>query len=239
MKYVIYWFCKNGVSDIWEEVSMNNIGSRIREFRKKSGMTQEKLAAMLGVTYQSVSKWENGVTMPDLGMIGPLTRVLHVSADVLLGLVPLETDEKKQKFDAGLLRYRDCEEVQLSYTWAQAALLEYPEEFRYMEWLAYAEYRLAFEDYRSGANSSQEFLQEMTDNALRRYETILKNCTDPEMVRLAAMGKVMVLRFCERTDEAEWSAEFEYPDSSVNTVCAVLSLTRAGTELLCMIDSGR
>lgn len=125
---------------------MNNIGKRIRKFRRENNLTQEKLAEAVGVTYQSVSKWENGVTMPDLGMIGPLTRVLHVSADVLLGLEPAEADEKHQKFNTGLVRYRECEDVQLSYVWAKEAVLEYPEEFRYMEWLAYTEYRLAFEE---------------------------------------------------------------------------------------------
>lgn len=204
----------------------------------ENNLTQEKLAAAVGVTYQSVSKWENGITMPDLGMIGPLTRVLHVSADVLLGLTPLEADEKRQKYDAGLTRYRECEEVQLSYAWAKAAILEFPEDFRYMEWLAYTEYRLAFEEYQKHhENSSQIFLQEMTDNALRRYEMILENCSDPAVVRLAAMGKIMVLRFCERTDEAEWSAEFEYPDPAVHTVHAVLSLSKSGKELLELIQS--
>lgn len=37
---------------------MNNLGQRIKEYRKKNDLTQEKLADYLGVTYQSVSKWE-------------------------------------------------------------------------------------------------------------------------------------------------------------------------------------
>ena len=41
---------------------MNNIGQRIRKLRKKNDLTQEKLADLLGVTYQSVSKWECGVS---------------------------------------------------------------------------------------------------------------------------------------------------------------------------------
>ncbi|MBQ3590942.1 MAG: hypothetical protein II979_03305, partial [Clostridia bacterium] len=45
------------------------------------------------------------------------------------------------------------------------------------------------------------------------------------------------MRFCERTDEAEWSAEFEYPDPAVHTVHAVLSLSKSGKELLELIQS--
>ena len=42
------------------------IGENIRSFRRKNDMTQEQLAQPLGVTYQSVSCWENGTTYPDL-----------------------------------------------------------------------------------------------------------------------------------------------------------------------------
>ena len=38
------------------------IGENIRAFRKRKDMTQEEFANLLGVTYQSVSRWENGVT---------------------------------------------------------------------------------------------------------------------------------------------------------------------------------
>ena len=49
------------------------IGNRIKELRKANGMTQEQLAAALSISFQSVSKWETGVTLPDLSMIPGLT----------------------------------------------------------------------------------------------------------------------------------------------------------------------
>ena len=61
---------------------MNQIGQRIKQFRKQNGLTQEKLADYLGVTDKAVSKWECGLTTPDLALIMPLARILHVSADV-------------------------------------------------------------------------------------------------------------------------------------------------------------
>ena len=63
-----------------------NIGEKIKELRKKNDLTQEKLADYLCVSYQAVSKWECGLSCPDLSLIGPLTKLLHVSADELLGL---------------------------------------------------------------------------------------------------------------------------------------------------------
>ena len=45
-------------------MNMNKIGQKIRDLRRKNDLTQEKLADFLGVPYQSVSKWECGVTAP-------------------------------------------------------------------------------------------------------------------------------------------------------------------------------
>lgn len=44
----------------------NNIADNIKRLREARRMTQEQLANELGVTFQAVSKWENGVTMPDV-----------------------------------------------------------------------------------------------------------------------------------------------------------------------------
>ena len=79
---------------------MNHIGQRIKELRKQNDLTQEKLADFLGVTYQSVSKWECGTTMPDLALIVPLARLLHVSTDELLGMQPQETDTRREEIEA-------------------------------------------------------------------------------------------------------------------------------------------
>jgi len=78
---------------------MNSIGQRIRSLRKKNDLTQEKLADLLGVTYQSVSKWECGVTAPDLAMIGPLTRLLHVTSDELLGLTQTVVNARREELE--------------------------------------------------------------------------------------------------------------------------------------------
>ncbi|MCL2503523.1 MAG: helix-turn-helix domain-containing protein [Coriobacteriia bacterium] len=62
----------------------NTMGQRIRERRKELGFTQEKLASKLGVTYQAVSKWESGTSMPDIALISPLAMSLQTSAEELL-----------------------------------------------------------------------------------------------------------------------------------------------------------
>lgn len=60
------------------------IGNRIQRFRKEKGLTQEELAAQLGVSSQAVSKWENDASCPDISLLPQLCRVLGITTDELL-----------------------------------------------------------------------------------------------------------------------------------------------------------
>lgn len=62
-----------------------NFGKTILDLRKAKNMTQEDLAAQLGVTPTAVSKWENNNTLPDILMLCALADCLEVTADDLLG----------------------------------------------------------------------------------------------------------------------------------------------------------
>ena len=62
-----------------------NIGKIILDLRKEKEITQEELAAELGVTAAAISKWENGYTLPDIMMLCALADYFGVSTDELLG----------------------------------------------------------------------------------------------------------------------------------------------------------
>ena len=65
-----------------------NIGKIILDLRKKKNITQDELAAELGVTSTAVSKWENGYTLPDILMLCALADYFAVTTDDLLGRNP-------------------------------------------------------------------------------------------------------------------------------------------------------
>ena len=46
-----------------------DIGNKIKQLRYKAGLTQEQLASKLGISSQSVSKWETSVSMPDITLL--------------------------------------------------------------------------------------------------------------------------------------------------------------------------
>jgi transcriptional regulator with XRE-family HTH domain len=60
------------------------IGNKINQLRKLSGMTQEQLAEKLHVSRQTLSKWESGATSPDLNSVVTISKLYHVSLDELL-----------------------------------------------------------------------------------------------------------------------------------------------------------
>ena len=73
------------------------LGKNIRELRKSKNLTQEQFAESLGVSFQSVSRWENCVTYPDVEMLPVIARYFNVSTDYLFGI---PEEEKKARFKA-------------------------------------------------------------------------------------------------------------------------------------------
>lgn len=83
-------------------------GQRLARLRKEAGLTQAKLAAIMGVTVQAVWFWENDNRVPDIASIPLLAKTLGVSTDILLGneegIVKME--QKNENIDDLLVRMR-------------------------------------------------------------------------------------------------------------------------------------
>ncbi len=71
-----------------------SFAEKLRQLRKQKNLSQEKIADLLGVSRQSVSKWENGLSQPDTNNLIRLAEILEVSLDELTGITsesqPLE-----------------------------------------------------------------------------------------------------------------------------------------------------
>lgn len=66
------------------ECTSQTLGGRIAALRKAKGMTQEQLAARVGVSAPAVSKWETDSSCPDIALLCPLARALDTNVDTLL-----------------------------------------------------------------------------------------------------------------------------------------------------------
>lgn len=80
-----------------------SIGAFIRQIRKEKGMTQEQLAELLGTSQRSVSRWENGKTMPDLSLYEPLCEALGIQVSELLYAKKMTSDEKATQGETSAL----------------------------------------------------------------------------------------------------------------------------------------
>ncbi len=93
-----------------------NIGKIITDRRKSLGLTQQALAKKLNISFQAVSKWENGSSYPDITILPGLAAVLNVSIDSLLGypsqsLTDYDKRYKAKGFYWGLTPNTLCYEI--------------------------------------------------------------------------------------------------------------------------------
>jgi len=63
---------------------VQSLGRRISELRKKKGITQDQLAEEMGVSSQAVSKWENDISCPDIGLLPQLADYFGITLDELM-----------------------------------------------------------------------------------------------------------------------------------------------------------
>ena len=64
--------------------TQKDFGKRLRDFRKRRSLTQKEVGMKMGVSEQSISKWENGDCLPDVYNLRLLALILNVSVDCLL-----------------------------------------------------------------------------------------------------------------------------------------------------------
>ena len=74
------------------------LGINIKEYRLKRGYTQEELAYELGVSSQTVSRWENGTTYPDIVMLPVMADFFNISIDKLMGYAKVCSTEERETF---------------------------------------------------------------------------------------------------------------------------------------------
>ena len=182
------------------------IGERIKELRKKNDLTQEKLADFLCVSYQAVSKWECGISSPDLALIGPLTKLLHVSADELLGLQKEDADYKRKELEDQYRETWRSGDLEKRYEISSAAVSEYPGNMQYLDWLAWCQAMRAF-----GLFSAEERIAEW-EKAVKNFITVIENATNDKVKASSVQGAVEYLCILNRYDEAKKYAEL-YPSN--------------------------
>ena len=167
-----------------------NLGTKIRELRRRDGRTQDNLAEALGVTAQAVSRWESGGSYPDMEMIPAIANYFHVSIDELFGY----HDEREEKIKTildnatniltkqGFTMYQGSlsEDVGECVNMLRAASEEFPNEPKILLKLAQALHMWGWNKYGAKGHPSESsgiieddssgFVATASEMAKRRFE---------------------------------------------------------------------
>ncbi len=71
---------------------------QLKALRKKKKVTQKELANALNVSFQTISKWENGIAMPDITYLPPMAKYFDVELEILLGMKPLKNETPLENY---------------------------------------------------------------------------------------------------------------------------------------------
>ena len=80
-----------------------NIGEFLQELRKSKGLTQKELAEQIGVSDKTISKWENGNSLPDTSMLIPLCNILEITANEFLSCERILPEDYSMKAEENIM----------------------------------------------------------------------------------------------------------------------------------------
>ena len=170
-----------------------NIGTQIRYLRREKDITQEEFAEILGVSYQSVSRWEDNTCYPDIELLPTIADFFGITVGHLMGLdeaaerdkVAKYVDQFQQAVSQG--RINDCIEI------ARKGTAEYPNNYVLLNKLMYALFLAGDSD--GNIAGWQENMQKYDAEITMLGERIMKYCPDQD-IRLEAAGR-LAFQHCE------------------------------------------
>jgi len=170
-----------------------NIGENIKRLRKERDITQEEFAEMLGVSCQSVSRWENASCYPDIELIPTIASFFGISADRLMGM-----DEKAEK--AAVDRYSDEFQAAISVgnmeeciRIARAGVSEFPNNYALLNKLMYALFVACSDD--ANIPNWKENQKKYDSEIVSLGERIIRYCPDIK-IRYEATNR-LAFHHCE------------------------------------------
>ena len=197
--------------------------------RREKDLTQEQMAAALGVTSAAVSKWETNAAIPDVAMLCPLARMLGITVDGLLDFRPaLEQEEINVLLED---RRKLFEEKRLEEAGAscEALLREYPDDLRLKCAIAglYILYLTA--------SLEEAWMEEQTARAVALLEQS-RESTDPG---LAASARSMLMNLYVMQGELDKALAIldEEPEAKINAEMARANIPRCFCPSLIFVKS--
>ena len=170
-----------------------NIGKRIKELRRAKDITQEEFAEYLGVSYQSVSRWENGVCYPDMELLPIMADFFGVSVDSLMGVDDAIEKEKVSRYLDDFQNAISKGDVNTCIEIARKGVSEYPNNYALLNKLMFALFVAGDDD--GNIPEWKENREKYDEEIINIGERIMKYCPEPDL-RLEATAR-LAFQHCE------------------------------------------
>ena len=205
---------------------MLKIGEKIKELRKAQDVTQEKLADYLNISYQAVSKWENGLALPDITLLPQLANFFGVTVDELLGVTKPEQSEELTQYEKQYFKFGREGKVLEKIALCREVLKKYPRNYQWMLNLAYGLVSYCATKEQEEYSKEHKF----TEEAINLCEKGLEDCTTDSIRHGAIQILCYNYPYIGKKAEAIHLAE-SMPDMLLSRE-ALLSRTYKGEECL-------
>ena len=156
-----------------------DFGGNLRALRNGKGLTQEQAAELLDVSKQSVSRWETGITWPDISFLPRLASFYGVSVDALLGADEPVRQGLLAKYGEAHQAAHHRGDAALAYELSRSLYARFPNEHRAMSDLMHDAYLMGREtegpkarEYLSEALTVAERFSRMTEDLEERCRCI-------------------------------------------------------------------
>ncbi|MHB1154363.1 MAG: helix-turn-helix transcriptional regulator [Eubacteriales bacterium] len=115
-----------------------HISENLKQYRNKKGNTQDQLADFLGISKQSVSKWERGEGYPDITLLPYIASYYNVTVDKLLGTDEIQKRDAIEKYIIKSRALKNAGDIVADLELWETAYKEYPNEIQVMYYLIVA-----------------------------------------------------------------------------------------------------
>ena len=151
------------------------IGENLKRLRREKDLTQEELAAHLGISFQAISKWERGESYPDITILPALSNYFKISIDELVGMEEIRRTEEYEKINEKWLENRNANKHKENVKLMKDSLKFFPNDALFLVQLSSSLERLDGTD-----KEKTQYLREsiaVQEQILRGEDSEVRNAT--------------------------------------------------------------
>lgn len=171
---------------------MIHIGETIKKLRKEKNITQDALANFIGVSYQSVSKWERHESYPDITLLPSVASFFGVTTDFLLGVNTVDKENRIKAYEEKYEALKSEQKYDEACNLMKEAVAEFPDNYLFLA--NYMNMLILLYPYKDPRNLS------LKPEVERVYGVIQNFCTND---RIRVWTKGLMCNFLQELSETE------------------------------------